>query len=127
MSSLNRAMLIGRVGKDVEVRTTDNSKVASFTLATSERFKDRNGEVKEQTEWHNIVAWGKPAEVVEKYVRKGTSLFVEGPIQTRSWDDKQGVKRYTTEIRAFTIQLLERAAQAEQAAPAAQDDDDMPW
>lgn len=122
MSYLNKAMLIGRVGKEADVRTVNGEKVANFSLATSYKAGD-----KDITEWHNIVAWGKPAEVVEKYVRKGTSLFVEGPIQTRSWDDKQGVKRYTTEIRAFTIQLLERAAQAEQTAPAAQDDDDIPW
>lgn len=108
MSSLNRAMLIGRVGKDVEVRTTDNSKVASFTLATSERFKDRNGEVKEQTEWHNIVVWGKLADVCEKYVQKGSTLYVEGKLRTRSWDDKDGNKRYITEILASAIQLLDK-------------------
>lgn len=108
MSSLNRAMLIGRVGKDVEVRTTDNSKVASFTLATSERFKDRNGEVKEQTEWHNIVVWGKLADVCEKYVQKGSTLYVEGKLRTRSWDDKDGNKRYVTEILASAIQLLDK-------------------
>lgn len=108
MSSLNRTMLIGRVGKDVEVRTTDNSKVASFTLATSEKYKDRNGEVKEQTEWHNIVVWGKLADVCEKYVQKGSTLYVEGKIRTRSWDDKDGNKRYITEILASAIQLLDK-------------------
>ena len=106
--SINRVILIGRVRKDVEVRTTDNSKVASFTLATSERFKDRNGEVKEQTEWHNIVVWGKLADVCEKYVQKGSTLYVEGKLRTRSWDDKDGNKRYITEILASAIQLLDK-------------------
>lgn len=105
---LNKAQLIGRVGKPVEIRTTDNSKVASFTLATSERFKDRNGEVKEQTEWHNIVVWGKLADVCEKYVQKGSTLYVEGKLRTRSWDDKDGNKKYITEILASTIQLLDK-------------------
>lgn len=105
---LNKVHLIGRTGKDVEVRTTDNSKVASFTLATSERFKDRNGEVKEQTEWHNIVVWGKLADVCEKYVQKGSTLYVEGKIRTRSWDDKDGNKRYITEILASSLQLLDK-------------------
>lgn len=105
---LNKVHLIGRVGKPVEIRTTDNSKVASFTLATSERFKDRNGEVKEQTEWHNIVVWGKLADVCEKYVQKGSTLYVEGKLRTRSWDDKDGNKRYVTEILASAIQLLDK-------------------
>lgn len=105
---LNKVHLIGRVGKPVEIRTTDNSKVASFTLATSERFKDRNGEVKEQTEWHNIVVWGKLADVCEKYVQKGSTLYVEGKLRTRSWDDKDGNKRYITEILASAIQLLDK-------------------
>ena len=102
---LNKAQLIGRVGKPVEIRTTDNSKVASFTLATSERFKDRNGEVKEQTEWHNIVVWGKLADVCEKYVQKGSTLYVEGKLRTRSWDGQDGSKKYVTEIVATHIQL----------------------
>jgi single-strand DNA-binding protein len=101
MSYLNKAMLIGRVGKDPDIRTINGEKVANFSLATSFKAGD-----KDITEWHNIVAWGKPAEVVEKYVRKGISLYVEGPIQTRSWEDQQGVKRYTTEIRAYSLQLL---------------------
>lgn len=105
---VNKCMLIGRVGKDVDIRTTDNSKVASFTLATSERFKDRNGEVKEQTEWHNIVVWGKLADICEKYVQKGSTLYIEGKIRTRSWDDKDGNKRYTTEILVSSLQLLDK-------------------
>ena len=103
-------MLIGNVGKDPEVRYLDGSngqaKVATFTLATTERYRDRNGETRENTEWHNIVAWRSTADVVEKYVKKGTQVYIEGRIRTRSWDDQTGNKRYTTEIIADTLQLL---------------------
>ena len=112
--SLNKAMLIGNVGRDPEVRYLDgnsgNAKVATFTLATTERYRDRNGETRENTEWHNIVAWRATADVVEKFVRKGTQLYIEGRIRTRSWDDQTGNKRYTTEIMADTLQLLGRKA-----------------
>ena len=108
--SLNKAMLIGNVGKDPEVRYLDGSngqaKVATFTLATTERYRDRNGETRENTEWHNIVAWRNTADVVEKFVKKGTQVYIEGRIRTRSWDDQNGNKRYTTEIMADTLQLL---------------------
>ena len=108
--SLNKAMLIGNVGRDPEVRYLDgqsgNAKVATFTLATTERYRDRNGETRENTEWHNIVAWRNTADVVERFVRKGTQLYIEGRIRTRSWDDQTGNKRYTTEIIADTLQLL---------------------
>lgn len=113
--SLNKVMLIGNVGRDPEVRYLDGNgpggqgrKVASFTLATSERYRDRNGELRENTEWHNIVAWGQSAEVVEKYVKKGTQLYIEGRIRTRSWTDQAGVKKYTTEINVDNLQLLGR-------------------
>ena len=107
--SLNKAMLIGNVGRDPEVRYLEGNngaKVATFTLATTERYRDRNGETRENTEWHNIVTWRNTADVVEKYVRKGTQLYIEGRIRTRSWDDQSGNKRYTTEIIADTLQLL---------------------
>ncbi len=113
--SLNKVMLIGNVGKDPEVRYLDGNapggqgrKVASFTLATSERYKDRSGETRENTEWHNIVVWGQPADVVEKYVKKGTQLYIEGRIRTRSWTDQSGAKKYMTEINADSLQLLGR-------------------
>ena len=109
--SLNKAMLIGNVGRDPEVRYLEGNngaKVATFTLATTERYRDRNGETRENTEWHNIVAWRNTADVVEKFVRKGTQLYIEGRIRTRSWDDQSGNKRYTTDIVADTIQLLGR-------------------
>ncbi len=103
-------MLIGNVGRDPEVRYLDgqggNAKVAQFTLATTERYRDRNNELRENTEWHNIVAWRGNADVCEKYVRKGTQLYIEGRIRTRSWDDQTGNKRYTTEIIADSVQLL---------------------
>ena len=108
--SLNKAMLIGNVGRDPEVRYLDGNsgqaKVATFTLATTERYRDRNGETRENTEWHNIVAWRNTADVVERFVKKGTQVYIEGRIRTRSWDDQTGNKRYTTEIIADTLQLL---------------------
>ena len=107
--SLNKAMLIGNVGRDPEVRYLEGNngaKVATFTLATTERYRDRNGETRENTEWHNIVAWRNTADVVEKFVKKGTQVYIEGRIRTRSWDDQTGNKRYTTEIMADTLQLL---------------------
>ena len=118
--SVNKVFLLGRVGKPVEVRDTDKGKVATFTLATSEFYKDREGNKKENTEWHNIVAWKGTAEVVEKFVKKGTPLYVEGRIRTRSWDDQQGNKRYITEIIADNVQLLgkkEDSQPAQQVQP----------
>lgn len=107
--SLNKVMLIGNVGADPNVRYLEgNAKVASFTLATTERYKDRNGEQRENTEWHNIVAWRSTADVVENYVKKGTQLYVEGKIRTRNYTDQTGVKKYITEITADTIQMLGR-------------------
>lgn len=113
--SLNKAMLIGNVGKDPEVRYLDGNsqngtttKVATFPLATSERYRDRNGEQRENTEWHNIVVWRGLADVAEKFVRKGTQVYIEGPIRTRQWTDQSGNKRYSTEIVADTMQLLSR-------------------
>ena len=108
--SLNKVMLIGNVGRDPEVRyldgTSGSAKVATFTLATTERYRDRNGETRENTEWHNIVAWRGNADVAERFVRKGTQLYIEGRIRTRSWDDQTGNKRYTTEIIVDNLQLL---------------------
>ena len=108
MASLNRALLIGNVGNDPEVRYLNNEqgKFTSFRLATTERYKDRNGDVKENTEWHQIVSWGKMADIVEKFVKKGSQLYVEGKITTRKWTDKDGNDRYTTEIRAEGLQIL---------------------
>ena len=99
---INKAILIGNVGQDPEIRYTgdasNGTKVATLRLATTERYKDRNGNLQEHTEWHNIVVWRNTADVVEKYVKKGTQLYIEGRIRTRSWDDQNGNKKYTTEI-----------------------------
>ena len=110
MAYLNKVMLIGNIGKDPEIRVnpTSGKKVVRFSLATSKRYRDNNGEQKEQTEWHNIIGWGKIADIVEQLgIRKGTSLYVEGELTTRSWTDQaSGQKRYTTEINMSTFQLL---------------------
>lgn len=139
--SLNKVMLIGNVGRDPEVRYIDsastqgqnpNSKVASFTLATTERFRDKMGNLQENTEWHNIVAFRNSADLAEKFIRKGTQLYVEGRLRTRTWNDQTGNKRYTTEIVVENIQLLGRKSDnpagqeggyspaPQQAAPVAQ-------
>ena len=107
--SVNKAILVGNVGKDPEVRYLEGgTAVASFSLATSEVYKNKSGEKVTQTEWHNIVAWRHLAELAEKYITKGKQLYIEGRITTRSWDDKDGNKRYTTEIVANSIQMLGR-------------------
>jgi len=116
--SLNKVMLIGNAGKDPDVRHLESGATkASFTLATTERYKDRNGEVKEQTEWHNVVCWRFLAETVEKYVRKGKQLYVEGKLTTRQYTDSTGAAKYITEIVADTIQMLGRREESE--APSA--------
>ena len=110
MAYLNKVMLIGNLGKEPEIRVNQASgkKVVSFSLATSRRYRDANGEQKEDTQWHNIVGWGKVAEVFEQLgVRKGTSLYVEGRLTNRSWTDQaSGQKRYVTEVALDTFQLL---------------------
>lgn len=109
MAYLNSVNLIGAVGNDPEVRTVQGgAKVSSFRLATTERFKDRDGNQKEQTEWHNITVWNGKAEFVEKYVKKGNNLFISGKLTTRQWTDQQGNKRYNTEVVADNIQMLDR-------------------
>ena len=106
---LNKVMIIGHVGQDPEVRYTGNAtngtKVATLRVATSERYKDKDGNLKEITEWHSIVCWRQLADIVEKYVKKGTQVYVEGKLQTRNWEDN-GVKRYSTDIIAHSLQLL---------------------
>jgi single-strand DNA-binding protein len=106
MSSINKVILVGYVGNDPDVRTAGSSQVATFSLATNEKWKDKEGHDQEKTEWHRVVVWGKMADVVGKYVKKGKQVYVEGKNQTRNWEDKDGVKRYTTEIVASTVQFL---------------------
>ncbi len=114
---MNKVMLIGNVGKEPEIKYVDAGVcVASVTLATTERgYKLQNGiEVPERTEWHNIVLWRGLAEIVEKYVHKGDKLFVEGQIHTRNYEDRNGVRRYVTEIWAESLEMLSPKAQAQE-------------
>ena len=104
---LNKVMLIGYVGKAPEMKyTPGNVAVANFSVATSESFKDKNGAQQDRTEWHRIVTFGKTAEVMGEYLKKGQQVYVEGKLQTRSWDDDKGAKRYITEVVAFSVQFL---------------------
>lgn len=107
--ALNKVLLIGNVGRDPEIRHLEGgASVASFSLATTERYKDRSGETREITEWHNIVAWRQLADLAGRFIKKGSQIYVEGRIRSRSWDDANGQKRYITEILADRIQLLGR-------------------
>ena len=109
MASVNKVILLGNLGRDPEVRFTQGgTPVANFTMATTDRWSDPSGEKKEKTEWHRIVVWGKQAEIAGEYLRKGRPVFVEGSLQTREWTDREGNKRYTTEVRAQRLQLLGR-------------------
>ena len=107
---INKVILVGRLGKDPEIRSTPNgTSVAKFTVATDEKFTDRNGEKQERTEWHNITAWGKLGEICGQYLRKGKLVYLEGSIRTDSWDDKEtGQKKYRTEVVANTMKMLDR-------------------
>ncbi len=116
--SLNKVMLIGNVGKDPVIRHLETGVTsANFSLATTERYKDKNGTIQEQTEWHNIVCWRGTAENVEKYVKRGTQLFVEGRLRYREWKDQNGQDRFTTEILATTITLLGKRSDSGSSAP----------
>ena len=108
MAGVNKVILVGNLGKDPEVRSLDSgAKVASFSLATTESYKDRNtGERKDVTEWHNIVLWRGLAEIAEKYLNKGSQVYIEGKLQTRSYDDKDGNTRYTTEVVGLNMTML---------------------
>jgi single-strand DNA-binding protein len=117
--SINKAILVGNVGKDPDVKFLPSGMaVANFTLATSERFKDKSGEFQERTEWHNLTAYQRLAEIVRDYVRKGSKLYVEGRIQTRSWDDKEtNQKRYRTEIVVNDLVLLSGRGEGDSGGP----------
>jgi single-strand DNA-binding protein len=121
---INKVILVGNVGQDPEVRYTgdaaNGAKVATLRLATTERYRDRSGNLQEHTEWHSVVAWRNTADVIEKYVRKGTQIYIEGRLRTRSWDDQSGNKRYVTEIVADTLQLLGRKPEGQQGGYQAQ-------
>jgi single-strand DNA-binding protein len=129
---VNKVILIGNLGKDPEVRHLEGgATVANFPIATTETYKDNAGNRKEQTEWHNIVLWRSLAEVAEKYLKKGTQIYLEGKLRTRSWDDKEGNRRYTTEVVGETFTILSKKP-AESAAgnnnePNANDTGDLPF
>ena len=138
MAGVNKVILIGNLGKDPDVRTLESgTKVANFPLATTESYKNKSGERVDQTEWHNIVLWRGLAEVAENYLKKGNQVFIEGKIRTRSWEDKEGNKRYTTEILGDNMTMLgsrrdmdysetkdsKAVSQTDAAEPASQDDD----
>ena len=107
MGSVNKVILVGNLGRDAELRyTPGGAAVATLNLATTEVWNDRNNQRQEKTEWHRVVLWGKQAESLQEYLTKGKQIFVEGRLQTRQWDDKDGNKRYTTEIKADRITLL---------------------
>jgi single-strand DNA-binding protein len=112
MSGVNKVIILGRLGADPEVKTVAaNSTVARLSVATSENWTDREGKKQERTEWHRVVVWGKLAELCGKYLTKGRQVFVEGRLQTRSWEDPQGQKKYSTEIVANTVQFIGGAAE----------------
>ena len=136
--SLNKVLLIGHLGKDPELTyTATGVAVSKFSLATNERWKDENGNVQEKTEWHNIIAWRKLAEICGQYLRKGSKIYLEGKLQTRSWDDKNtGVKRYITEIVADNMIMLDAKNSTEEnqeqvptpeQRTAAPEKDDLPF
>jgi single-strand DNA-binding protein len=107
MSGINKVIILGRLGKDPEVRQVgEGNSVCKLAIATSENWIDKSGTKQEKTDWHNIVVWGKLAEICGKYLSKGRQLYVEGKLQTRSWEDQQGQKRYTTEIVANTVEFI---------------------
>lgn len=109
MAGVNKVILVGNLGKDPEVRHLEGgAAVANFPLATTETYKDKNGNRNEQTEWHNIVVWRGLAEVAEKYLKKGMTIYIEGKLRTRSWDDKEGNKRYTTEVVGDSFTILSK-------------------
>lgn len=105
--SVNKVILLGRLGQDPELKyTPGGAAVCNFSVATTEAWTDKQGQKQEKTEWHRIVVWGKLAELCNQYLAKGRQAFLEGRLQTRSWDDKDGTKRYTTEILASTVQFI---------------------
>lgn len=108
MGNLNKVLLIGRLGQDPELRTTTNGhSVVNVSLATTEQWKDQSGTKQERTEWHRLSLWNHTANIINKYCRKGSQIFVEGSLQTREWQDKEGNKRFTTEVNVRNVQLLD--------------------
>jgi len=134
---MNKALIIGRLGQDPETRYTANGDaVTNFSVATSEKYTDKSGEKVEKTEWHRVVAWKRLAEICGQYLKKGSQVFVEGKIQTRSWEDRDGNKKYTTEVMAQSVEFLSGNMGREGWEPNPEDDskvgkedelDDLPF
>lgn len=119
MGSVNKVILIGNLGKDPEVRFTQGGQcVANFSIATTDVWTDRNGQKQERTEWHRIVAWGRLGELARDYLKKGRPVYIEGRLQTRSWQDQSGATRYTTEVVANALQFLGARQEGTDTAPA---------
>ena len=133
MSVLNKVTLVGHLGADPELRHTSNgTAVANFNIATTEKFTDKSGQKQERTEWHRIVTWSKLAEICGEYLKKGKQVYLEGRLQTRTWEDQHGIKRDTTEIIANQMQMLGKKDDRTEAPRAAEtvppsDDDDTPF
>ncbi len=135
--SVNKVILVGNLGADPEVRYLEGgTAVASVSMATSESYKNKSGERITQTEWHNVVLWRGLAEIAEKYLKKGMQIYVEGRLRTRSWEDKEGNKRYTTEVVADTMKMLSRKEEGSvkteekqqvEVAPQVDEADDLPF
>jgi len=124
MASVNKVILIGNLGRDPELRCTPQGKpVATLSIATTERWTNKSGEKQERTEWHRVVLWGRQAEVANQYLKKGSPCYIEGRITTRSWEDKDKVKRYTTEIEGLTLQLLGSRGDQQTQMPPPQPDE----
>lgn len=125
---LNKVMIIGNLGADPEIRETPNgSKVANLRIATTDTWTDKSGTRQERTEWHRVVMFNRLAEIAGEYLAKGSKVYVEGRLQTRQWTDKEGVERYTTEITALELQMLDRRDQKEQRRSTPDFDDNVPF
>lgn len=130
MSSVNKVILLGNIGKDPEVRETKAGNIVNMVMATSEKYTDKSGQKQEKTEWHNLVVFGKLADVVSKYVKKGDKLYVEGSITTRKWEDKEGNTRYTTEVKVRDLTMLggaEKKSTQPALATVDEGEDDLPF
>jgi single-strand DNA-binding protein len=139
MAGVNKVILVGRLGRDPEIRyTPSGAAVANFSIATSDEWRDKeSGEKQEKTEWHRIVAWRRLGEICGEYLRKGSQVYIEGKLQTRSWEDRDGNTRYTTEVVAQTMQMLDSSAREGRAGtqeerypseePISVPDDDIPF
>lgn len=115
MASVNKVIIIGHLGRDPEMRYTSSGQaVANFSIATDESYKGNDGQKVEKTEWHRVVVWGKPAEFCGNFLNKGRLVYIEGKLETRKWQDKDGVEKYTTEIKAYTVQALDRKDEGQQ-------------